>query len=138
TIDAAPASQPIPWPPPEEMQETGNAGAAESATTDEPRVPPLPPPRVPHTAIARLFPESFIDLSVYMNSLGEHPLDLAIVLDCTASMWGELSDAQGGIDDLMLFAGSVTRGMRVAIVAYRDRKDRDFETRGWDFTASVD
>jgi Mg-chelatase subunit ChlD len=52
-------------------------------------------------------------------------------------MSGELAEAQGGIDDLMLFAGDVVNSMRVALVAYRDRRDR-FETKAWDFTDDID
>ena len=64
-------------------------------------------------------------------------LDLAIALDCTASMTGELLDAQGGIDELMVFVGDVLVSVRVAIVAYRDKRD-DFEVRWWDFSSDVD
>ncbi|MHC4141038.1 MAG: vWA domain-containing protein [Planctomycetota bacterium] len=60
-----------------------------------------------------------------------------ICLDCTASMSGELSEAQGGIDDLMFFAGDVVSSLRVALVAYRDRRD-EFETKAWDFTDDID
>ena len=51
-------------------------------------------------------------------------------------MWAELADAQGGIDDLMLFAGDVVDTLRVALVGYRDQRD-EFETKVWDFTPDI-
>ena len=86
--------------------------------------------------LARLEPEQFTHLERYIEDLSTRSLDLAICLDCTASMSGELAEAQGGIDDLMLFAGDVVDELRVAIVAYRDRRS-DFETRAIDFTSEV-
>jgi hypothetical protein len=91
----------------------------------------------PPSAIAQLSPERFADLEEYITKLHDRHVDLAICLDCTASMSGELTAAQGGIDDLMLFVGDVVRSLRIAIVAYRDRRER-FETMGWDFTSAVD
>ena len=88
-------------------------------------------------AIALLEPETFSDLEQYITQLGERDLDLAIVLDCTASMFGELAQAQGEIDSMMLFIGDIVRSLRVGIVAYRDRRD-EFETKGWDFTSDID
>lgn len=87
--------------------------------------------------LASLDPQQFADLEGYIAELGKRSVDLAICLDCTASMGAELADAQGGIDDLMLFAGDVVGTLRVAMVAYRDRRD-EFETKGWDFTSDVD
>ena len=86
---------------------------------------------------AQLDAEQFAGLLDYMQSLSEQHLDLAICLDCTASMWQELGAAQAGIDDLMLFVGDVVKSLRVGIVAYRDRHD-EFETRGWNFTSDVE
>ncbi len=81
--------------------------------------------------------QQFADLEGYIDDLGRRSVDLAICIDCTASMSAELAQAQGGIDDLMLFAGDVVKSMRVALVAYRDRRD-EFETKAWDFTADID
>ncbi len=87
--------------------------------------------------LGSLDPQQFADLEGYIDDLGRRSLDLAICLDCTASMSAELSQAQGGIDDLMLFTGDVVKSLRVALVAYRDQRD-DFETRAWDFTTEID
>jgi hypothetical protein len=86
--------------------------------------------------MSTLDPQQFADLESYIDDLSHRSVDLAICLDCTASMTAELSDAQGGIDDLMLFAGDVVDSLRVALVGYRDRRD-DFETKAWDFTADI-
>ncbi len=87
--------------------------------------------------LASLDSQQFADLEGYIDELGKRSVDLAICLDCTASMGAELAEAQGGIDDLMLFAGDVVHTLRVAMVAYRDRRD-EFETKGWDFTTEID
>ena len=62
---------------------------------------------------------------------------MAIVIDCTASMSGEIADAQGGIDDLMFFLSDVCKGIRVGVVGYRDRRSKEFEQIGWNFTPSI-
>jgi Mg-chelatase subunit ChlD len=51
-------------------------------------------------------------------------------------MGGELASAQGGIDDLMLFVRDMVASFRVAIVAYRDRRE-EFETKSEGFTADA-
>jgi len=86
--------------------------------------------------LARLEPEQFAALESYIEILSHRSIDLAICLDCTASMSGELAEAQAGIDDLMVFVGDVTDELRVAVVAYRDRRD-EFETRTQDFTSEI-
>jgi hypothetical protein len=88
--------------------------------------------------IAALGVEPFAAMGDYMKNLAERRVDLAICIDCTASMSGELTAAQGGINDLMLFVGDVVAELRVGIVVYRDRRDRDFETKGWDFMTDAD
>ncbi|MCH8164425.1 MAG: hypothetical protein IH889_02340 [Planctomycetes bacterium] len=98
-------------------------------------------PESPHTPIepglfVTLEPNDFAALESYIESLSSRSLDLAICLDCTASMWSELAEAQGGIDDLMVFVGDVVQTLRVALIAYRDRRD-EFETRAWDFTSDI-
>jgi hypothetical protein len=87
--------------------------------------------------IAQLDGEAFATLEGYMQTLAGRHVDLAICLDCTASMYAELADAQGGIDNLMLFVGDVVDSLRVAIVGYRDHRD-EFETKAWDFTPHTD
>ncbi|MHC4774929.1 MAG: vWA domain-containing protein, partial [Planctomycetota bacterium] len=87
--------------------------------------------------LASLEPERFAALESYIDDLSQRSVDLVICLDCTASMSGELAEAQGGIDDLMFFAGDVVSSLRVALVAYRDRRD-EFETKAWDFTSDID
>lgn len=84
--------------------------------------------------IAQLDSEQFVGIESYMTALGQKQLDLAILLDCTSSMFGEIAAAQAGIDDLMRFVGDIVASARVAIVGYRDRDD-DWETKAWDFTA---
>ena len=96
-----------------------------------PTDPPLPP-----GLLAGLEPERFAALETYIDTLSERYVDLAICLDCTASMSGELAEAQGGIDDMMLFLGDVVKSLRVGIVGYRDRRD-EFETKAWDFTHDI-
>lgn len=87
--------------------------------------------------IAVLPLEAFTALSDHLEALALQPLDLAIVLDCTASMSGEIAEAQGGVDDLMRFVGDVAGGIRVGIAGYRDRREL-FEKVGWDLTGSID
>jgi hypothetical protein len=87
-------------------------------------------------AIARLEPEEFVRMCKYMDDLGTRPLDLALCLDTTGSMGGELAQVQAGIDDLMTFAGAAVGELRIAIVAYRDKGCR-YETLGWDFTGDI-
>ena len=95
---------------------------------------PSPPESLPEAA--RLSLEEFEALATHLEALALEPVDLAIVIDCTASMSGEIADAQGGVDDLMAFVGDVAGGIRVAIAGYRDRRER-FEQVGWDFTSSI-
>jgi hypothetical protein len=101
------------------------------------RVPADPDEPPPPGVLSGLEPDLFAALESYIDDLSRRSVDLAICLDCTASMSGELAEAQGGIDDLMVFASDVVDSLRVALVAYRDRRD-DFETRGWDFTTDID
>jgi Mg-chelatase subunit ChlD len=100
--------------------------------------PWLVDPAAPPSPIAVLEAERFAAMEDYMQRLSTRRVDLAICLDCTASMSGELAAAQAGVDDLMGFVGDVVAELRVAIVAYRDRRDRDFETKAWDFMTSAD
>lgn len=93
-------------------------------------------PLVP-AGLPALDTERFTRLEDYMSTLHDRRIDLAICLDTTASMSGELAEAQAGLDDLMVFAADVVSEFRVAIVAYRDARSR-YQTRWWDFTSSID
>lgn len=86
--------------------------------------------------LATLEPETFSDLEQYIKQLHEREIDLAIVIDCTASMFGELAQAQGDLDSMMLFISDIAKSLRVGIVAYRDHRD-EFETRWWNFTSDI-
>jgi hypothetical protein len=92
---------------------------------------------VPRNRVADLETDRFIAFEQYLAKVAERPMDLAILLDCTSSMWREIADAQGSIDDLVEFLGSVTKGVRIGIVGYRDKTD-EWETKAWDFTASLE
>jgi len=92
--------------------------------------------RSPRSVLADIDAERFAALERYIGELGSRSVDLALVIDTTASMWGAIADAQGSMDDLMLFAGDVVKQLRVGLVAYRDRRD-EFEAKFWDFTTSV-
>lgn len=87
--------------------------------------------------LSQLESDRFAALEDYMAKLNERQLDLVVCLDCTASMSGEIAEAQGGIDDMMLFVGDIVGSLRLGIVGYRDRRET-FETKGWDFTTNVD
>jgi hypothetical protein len=99
-------------------------------------VPASPDQPLPSGPLAGLDPQQFAALEGYIEVLSRRFLDLVICMDSTASMHQELAEAQGGIDDLMVFAGDVLGGVRIAIVAYRDQRD-EFEVRAWDFTSDV-
>lgn len=92
---------------------------------------------VDRNRIATLDADRFVAFEQYLAKVAERPMDLAILLDCTSSMWREIADAQGSIDDLVEFLGSVTKGVRIGIVGYRDRTD-EWETKAWDFTPSLE
>lgn len=90
-------------------------------------------PSAQSSRIAQLEAEQFAAIDTYMSSLADREVDLAICLDCTASMGRELAAAQGGVDDLMFFVHDMVASFRVAIVAYRDRGD-EFEVKSDGFT----
>ncbi len=115
------------------LQDAGRSFALQAAH----RVPAEEDPPLPPGRVAELDAAQFAALEGYIAELAGRSVDLAILLDCTASMSGELAEAQGGIDDLMVFAGDVLSALRVALVAYRDRRD-DFETLALDFTPRID
>lgn len=114
------------------LRRTGRSFTIDPAWAVPPRPEAAPPAR-----IARLEPAQFADLEQYIEILGGRRVDLAICLDVTASMSGELAAAQGGIDDLMLFAGDVLGGLRVGLLAYRDQRDRDKALQARDFSSRL-
>lgn len=87
------------------------------------------------TAVARLSSDDFVQFAQDLEAAFTKPIDLALALDCTASMSSELAAAQAGVSDLMDFAAAATGGMRVAVVGYRDRGD-DWKIKSSDFTGS--
>ena len=97
---------------------------------------PLDSPNVPISKLAQLDSEQFVGLENYMATLSERQTDLAICIDCTASMGAELAAAQGGVDDMMLFMNDVLSSLRMAVVAYRDRGD-EFETKACEFSENI-
>lgn len=97
------------------------------------RVPETGQP-VPPSRLASIDAERFIQLEGYVQKLGSRNIDLAICLDTTTSMWSHLADAQGGIDDLLRFVGDMSASVRIAIIAYRDARDRSYETKMMPFT----
>jgi hypothetical protein len=111
----------------------------ESQPTFDAEHPDAPTPCVEAdlSKIALLPLDEFQALAKHLDSLAALPLDLAVVIDCTASMSGELAQAQGGVDDLMRFTADVCDGVRVGVVGYRDRRAKDFEQIGWDLTESI-
>jgi len=86
--------------------------------------------------IASLEPMVFRDLVRYLQGLEDRRLDLAIVIDCTASMSADLAVAQSVVTDLMVFCKDVLEGIRVGVVGYRDRRN-DFETVAWNLNDDI-
>jgi hypothetical protein len=102
------------------------------------RIPSLPDagPAISPSKLAQLDAEQFVGLEQYMTTLKDRETDLAICIDCTASMGPELAAAQGGIDDMMLFMNDVLSSLRVSVIAYRDRGD-EFETKACEFSDDI-
>ncbi|MSR41737.1 MAG: hypothetical protein EXS10_07530 [Phycisphaerales bacterium] len=87
-------------------------------------------------AIARLDAPDFVQLEVYLGAFASKSIDLAILIDCTASMSGELAEAQAGADDLLGFLTGCCASLRTAIAGYRDTRDR-WELSAFDFTSDA-
>jgi Mg-chelatase subunit ChlD len=92
--------------------------------------------RPAQSSLAALDDDRFASLRDYINAMREKKLDLAILLDCTDSMYSELAEVQGGLDALMLFLGDMQSEVRVGVVAYRDRREK-FETLAMDFSSDI-
>jgi hypothetical protein len=71
--------------------------------------------------ITQMDDDAFSRLLDYLSGLKQRDLDLVIVMDATASMIPMVNQARAGIDGLILFMGDISRNMRLAFVAYRDR-----------------
>jgi hypothetical protein len=96
---------PLPLPAP-------SGGAAPSAIVRELLHGPSP--------VAELDPTQLARLRDYIDTLKQRQVDVAIVMDCTASMQPMINEARVGVDDLILFLGDISATMRLAFVAYRD------------------
>jgi hypothetical protein len=86
-------------------------------------------------AVTKLSSSEFVRFATELEQAFKKPIDLAIAIDCTASMSSELAQAQAGINDVMQFASAAAGGVRMAVVGYRDYGD-DWTTRASDFTES--
>lgn len=87
--------------------------------------------------ISALDYEPFHGLEEYIRRLADRKIDMAVVIDCTGSMFGEIAQVQGGVDGMMAFMKDIVDHLRIAVVAYRDPRDRNV-TDHWDFMSDVD
>jgi hypothetical protein len=78
-------------------------------------------PAAARPIIADLDDEAFTRLLDYLGGLRQRDLDLVIVMDATSSMIPMINQARAGVDAMILFLGDISRQMRLAFVAYRDR-----------------
>ncbi len=85
-----------------------------------PRPGPGPPAR---GLVANLDAETFARLLDYLDVLRTRDLDMALVMDSTASMVPMINEARAGADSLILFFNDISRDMRLGIVAYRDHNN---------------
>jgi Mg-chelatase subunit ChlD len=86
--------------------------------------PPTPdagPPEPP--LVAGLDAETFGRLLEYLDALRQRDLDMVLVMDSTASMIPMIDEARAGADSLIRFFNDISRTMRLALVAYRDRNN---------------
>jgi hypothetical protein len=86
-----------------------DSGAALPAYTDD----PLP-------IVASLDVAPFSAFIEYLDGLRGRDLDVAIVMDATASMRPMINEARAGIEQLILFFNDLSRLFRLAVIAYRD------------------
>ena len=103
----------------------------------------FPAPRRPRAAasegptlVASMEPSAFGRLLDYLDILKGRDLDLAIVMDSTASMIPMVDEARAGVDSMILFLNDISRSMRLAFVAYRDH-DNEPVWEGERFTTDV-
>jgi hypothetical protein len=86
--------------------------------------------------VAQLDDDTFTRLLDYLSILKQRDLELAIVMDATASMRPMVDQARAGIDSLIVFLSDISREMRLAFIAYRDHDNKPV----WDghaFTTNV-
>ncbi len=90
----------------------------------------------PLNAVAQLEAPDFVKLEEYLGAFASKSIDLAILIDCTASMSGEIAEAQAGADDLLAFLTGCSASLRTAVAGYRDTRDR-WEISAFDFTSDA-
>lgn len=73
-------------------------------------------------AIASAPAPQYADFALALGTLAEHPIDIAICLDSTRSMWKELPAAQALADATVRLALDLVPGSRASVIAYRDRR----------------
>jgi len=95
-----------------------------------------PVPRA-EPAFAQGSDAAFAALASSLRRVVERPIDLAICLDASGSMFADLPRAQALGDRIGRALCDLVPGSRVAIVGYRDRRS-DFITRAFAFDASLD
>ncbi len=89
------------------------------------------------TLVAEMDPKTLGRLLDYLDALRKRDLDLAIVMDSTASMLPMINEARAGVDSLILFLSDISGSMRLAFVAYRDH-DNEPVWEGHRFTDDVE
>lgn len=95
---------------------------------DQPRKYDFPEPtrfttsirHAPPSSIAALDTMAFSRLRDYLDTLRQRDLEIAFVMDTTASMRPMLDEARAGADSLLTFLADISGSMRAAYVAYRD------------------
>lgn len=86
-------------------------------------------------AIARASDAAFASFASDLRTVIGTPVDLAICMDSSASMFADLPRAQALADVMARSLQDLVPGSRVGIVGYRDRKS-EFITRAFPFDAS--
>jgi Mg-chelatase subunit ChlD len=80
--------------------------------------------------------ETFSRLIDYLDGLRQRDIEIAVVIDVTASMIPMIDEAKAGVESLILFLNDISRTMRIAIIAYRDH-DHAHVWEGQAFTDDV-
>ena len=91
----------------------------------------------PPSIVAEMDVETFNRLLDYLDVLRQRTMDIALVMDSTASMRPMIDEARVGVDSLILFFNDIARSMRLAFIAYRDH-DNEPVWEGEVFTADVE
>lgn len=87
-------------------------------------------------ALALAGDADFASFAAALRAAIVQPIDLAICMDSSASMFADLPRAQALGDRLGRSLADLVPGSRVAVVGYRDRKS-DFITQAFPFEASI-